>query len=528
MTVLDGNINIKSVCDGIDSENATEIYGGTFDITTTGDILEVSSKGISSDISLEISGGNIKLNTTDKAIKSDGAIHITGGEININSAHKGISGIGDVTIDGGNIYIGNATEGIESKQTVTINGGDIYMNVSDDGLNSGADVIYSENPEKSAASKRPNTLIINGGNIEVYAQDDCIDSNAAAIFNGGIIKAARHRGEVIDTGAAPLTITNGATLIYTSQAEYAAENPNNVQNSVAFISNTQEENTKIIFEDSLGNEIVSFCPASKFEAVTITSPEIEIGNSYALIVGNTRYDVTANKKFTIISNSSGQKTSSTTNFEGKSFSMGGDEKIGYWLFTPQNATKNMPLIVYLHGSHGQGDDLSVVLQEDFVKMVSDGEFDDTPAYILIPQLSDKYKSWSRINSELIGLMDNVVNTYGINKNNISLMGYSLGGTGTVNLASAYPSYFSRIAILSGSARTTNDAANRLSGISVWAFVGSEDVIVKPEGAISLVEALKQNGEDARITVFDGADHIEVPPLVFSDGKINLVNWLIGK
>ena len=402
------------------------------------------------------------------------------------------------------------------------------MNVSDDGFNSGADVVYSENPSKTPASKRANTLIINGGNIEVYAQDDCIDSNAAAIFNGGTIKAARHRGEVIDTGAAPLTITNGATLIYTSQAEYATENPDNVQNTVAFISNTVEENTKIKFEDSEGNEIVSFCPASKFEAITITSPEIEIGKSYALTIGNVRYDITVNKKFTTISNSSGQKISSKTNFEGKSFSMGGDEKIGYWLFTPQNATENMPLIVYLHGSHGQGDDLSVVLQEDFAEMVSNGDFDDIPAYIVIPQLSEKYRSWRNVHTGIIGLIDNVVNAYHINKNNISLMGYSLGGTGTVNLASEYPSYFSKIAFLSGSAINVREAAKQLSGIPVWAFVGSEDVIVKPETAIMLIETLKRNGEDAQITIFNGADHIEVPPLVFSDDKINIVNWLIGE
>ena len=369
-TVSGGNITINAVGDGIDSENTVEISGGLFDITTTGDILEGSSKGISSDISLNISGGKINLNTTDKAIKSEGTITISDGEIIINSAHKGISGIGDVTIDGGSIRIENATEGIESKQTVTVNGGDIYMNVSDDGFNSGADVIYTEDVSKIPASKRPNTLIINGGNIEVYAEDDCIDSNAAAIFNGGTIKASRHRGEIIDAGAAPVTITNGVNLIYASEFEYATDNPDNVQNTIVFIGSTQEANTQIKLADADNNEIISFCPINKFEAVTITSPQIQIGKNYTITIGNKQYDFDVSQKFTKVTDSYAQKMLAGTTFESKYFLVDDTEKINYWLFTPKSAEANMPLIVYLHGSHGQGDDISLVLQEEFCQRVS--------------------------------------------------------------------------------------------------------------------------------------------------------------
>lgn len=293
-----GNITINAAGDGIDSENAAEISGGVFDITTTGDIAEGSSKGIKSDASLNISGGKISLNTSDKALKSDGTITVSGGEIVINSAHKGISAAGDVTIDGGNIRIEAATEGIESKQTLIINGGDIYMDVSDDGFNSGADVIYSETASKIPAGKRADTLIINGGNIVVYAGDDCIDSNAAAIFNGGTIKASRHRGEVIDTGAAPVTITNGVNMIYASGAEYASDNPDNAQNTVVFIGNTQKENTEIILSDENRREIISFCPVNRFEAVTITSPQIKIGGRYILTIGDNEYIIDVSQRFT--------------------------------------------------------------------------------------------------------------------------------------------------------------------------------------------------------------------------------------
>ncbi len=217
-----------------------------------------------------------------------------------------------------------------------------------------------------------------------------------------------------------------------------------------------------------------------------------------------------------------------SSFEAKSFLTSNGDTIGYWLFTPRNANENMPMIVYLHGSHGQGDDLSTVLQDEFVQMVSGGDFDNTPAYIIIPQLPSKYKSWRNINSELIDMIDNTANTYHIDKSNISLTGYSMGGTGAVNLAADYPGYFSRIAFLSGSTRNVAETASRLSGTPIRAFVGSEDVIVKPESAVALIGAIKQNGGDAEVTVFDGADHIAVPSLVFADKGAGLINWLIGE
>ena len=68
----------------------------------------------------------------------------------------------------------------------------------------------------------------------------------------------------------------------------------------------------------------------------------------------------------------------------------------------------------------------------------------------------------------------------------------------------------------------------LANTPIWAFVGSEDKIVKPDTAEKLIANLKSEGKDAQITVFNGADHIEVPSLVFSDNKINLVEWLIGE
>lgn len=99
---------------------------------------DTSSKGIKADWMLDISGGEVTVNSTDHAIHCASDINITGGTLNLSSeSKKGISGHGDVTIDDGDITITKSTEGIESKKTLTINGGDIDITASDDGLNSG-------------------------------------------------------------------------------------------------------------------------------------------------------------------------------------------------------------------------------------------------------------------------------------------------------------------------------------------------------------------------------------------------------
>lgn len=214
-------------------------------------------------------------------------------------------------------------------------------------------------------------------------------------------------------------------------------------------------------------------------------------------------------------------------FETESYISNIGNIINYWLFTPENATKNMPLIVYLHGSHSQGDDINLMLNEDFCQMVANGNFDNTPAYIIFPQLSSSYRSWRNIHSELMGLINIVAEKYAINKSNISLMGFSLGGTGTINLATSYPGYFSRIAPIAGGAINMTANADALLDTPVRAFVGSDDVIVKPDTAQTLIDNLKAAGCDAQITVFEGAEHTEVPKLVFENKDIDIVSWLIG-
>lgn len=184
LAISGGTVNVTAEGDGIQAEEILDISDGEVNVTTTGEVKastsndfggrgemkdlsqmtddeiqsmreqmnnnqftqteesddseDTSSKGIKADWMLDISGGEVTVNSTDHAIHCASDINITGGTLNLSSeSKKGISGHGDVTIDDGDITITKSTEGIESKKTLTINGGDIDITASDDGLNLG-------------------------------------------------------------------------------------------------------------------------------------------------------------------------------------------------------------------------------------------------------------------------------------------------------------------------------------------------------------------------------------------------------
>lgn len=204
------------------------------------------------------------------------------------------------------------------------------------------------------------------------------------------------------------------------------------------------------------------------------------------------------------------------------------EAFRYWLYIPKNPTEHMPLIVYLHGSSGKGDDLNILMEEDgFPQYLKNGRLGDVPAYILIPQLSAEKRGWASVSQSVYQLISETVSAYQIDSDNISLTGYSMGGTGTWNLAVQYPELFARIAPLSGSARGQAAKLEALKDIPVWAFVGSDDTVILPEYSENAVSELNTLGGNAQVTIFKGADHFAVPSQTYLDPSIGLVNWLIG-
>lgn len=197
----------------------------------------------------------------------------------------------------------------------------------------------------------------------------------------------------------------------------------------------------------------------------------------------------------------------------------------YYLYTPSDAVPDMPLIVYLHGGSGKGDDLSALLALDgFPRYLHTGELGDVRAYVAIPQLSAAKKGWADISAALYTLTEKLSADGHIDHTRIALTGHSMGGTGSWNLALRYPTLFARVAPLSGSVRYTAESVSALKGTAVWAFVGGADTIVPQESSRAFVAALQKSG-NAKLTEFDGADHFSVPALAYLSEDRALLRFL---
>lgn len=199
----------------------------------------------------------------------------------------------------------------------------------------------------------------------------------------------------------------------------------------------------------------------------------------------------------------------------------------YWLYTPQGAHSGMPLIVYLHGGSGKGDDLSLLTGNDGLPQYLQQNRSAPSAYVLIPQLPEGCNGWADEKELLLKLISQVVKEYSIDSNCISLTGHSMGGTGVWQLALAYPNTFSAIAPLSGSVQVTPANVQKLCSLPVWAVVGSADQIVAPNTSIQMVQALKNAGGRARLSILDGAGHFDVPAF-YLDEDAALLDWLAAQ
>ena len=52
-------------------------------------------------------------------------------------------------------------------------------------------------------------------------------------------------------------------------------------------------------------------------------------------------------------------------------------------------------------------------------------------------------------------------------------------------------------------------------------------MIRPHSSEQMVAELERAGGAARLTVFDGAEHVSVPGLVWRDDDLHLADWLIG-
>lgn len=140
----------------------------------------------------------------------------------------------------------------------------------------------------------------------------------------------------------------------------------------------------------------------------------------------------------------------------------------YWLYEPDGIKKNeaKPLIVFLHGASLCGTNLERVKTYGTLHAIDHGLQVD--AYVVAPQNTGG--SWQP--KKVMDIVDRVSQDRNIDANRVYVIGMSLGGFGTMDVAGTYPKRIAAAMALCGG--TTLRDYKTLNQLPLWIVHGTAD------------------------------------------------------
>jgi len=214
----------------------------------------------------------------------------------------------------------------------------------------------------------------------------------------------------------------------------------------------------------------------------------------------------------------------------------------YRLFRPAASSK-MPLVLYLHGSGGLGDDNQ--------KQMGFGNVFGTrvwalpqnqkafPCYVVAPQtdrgwvhydLSQQTAGPAKVLPGLgdgsrmaLEIVDALRREFSVDESRIYVTGQSMGGAGAWNVLSYRPQFFAAAVICCGS--VSLDDGTGSAETPLWAFHGDSDKTVPVSVSRDRVAARRKAGGQPLYTEYAGVDH-EVWRWTFTEPQ--LVRWVFSQ
>jgi predicted peptidase len=201
----------------------------------------------------------------------------------------------------------------------------------------------------------------------------------------------------------------------------------------------------------------------------------------------------------------------------------GDWAMPYRLFRPVTKA-TLPLVVYLHGSGGLGNDnekqmgLGNIFGTRVWAMPENQK--KFPCYVVAPQTD---RGWVRYGAPAPGdsiaqlvpglgdgaalvfeLIDSLRNEFAIDERRIYITGQSMGGAGVWHLTAQRPKFFA--AAVPCCAGVTAEPAASSVATPMWSFHGSSDTTVPVQLSRDRIAAVRKAGGHALYTEYAGVDH----------------------
>ncbi|MEY5044477.1 MAG: hypothetical protein RJA19_1704 [Bacteroidota bacterium] len=176
-----------------------------------------------------------------------------------------------------------------------------------------------------------------------------------------------------------------------------------------------------------------------------------------------------------------------------------------------------PILLFLHGRSLSGTQLELVQRYGVIDAMKRGS--RVPALVVAPQLK-KGESWDP--QRVAGLLDWVENRYKTDPDRVYVVGMSLGGYGTMDVAGAYPERFAAAIAICGGGQLKY--ACGLAQTRLWIQHGTRDVHVPHSESEKMYEAIKACNPEAQceLTLFPQYDHGKIAREFYNP---QLYEWL---
>jgi predicted peptidase len=221
----------------------------------------------------------------------------------------------------------------------------------------------------------------------------------------------------------------------------------------------------------------------------------------------------------------------------------GELEMPYRLFRPETTGK-LPLVVYLHGGGGLGN--------DNLKQLQFGNIFGTrlwllpenqkrfPCYVVAPQSDSgwvRYNGWDPTEAGLprvlpglgeearlaLEIIDNLCHEFAIDERRIYITGNSMGGSGVWHITAERPKLFAAAVACCGG-DTAEDAVASLD-TPLWNFHGDADQSVPVALSRGRITALRRVGGHPLYTEYSGVDHDGATDLAYTEPA--LPEWLFS-
>ncbi len=203
-------------------------------------------------------------------------------------------------------------------------------------------------------------------------------------------------------------------------------------------------------------------------------------------------------------------------FDPRTFQGASGHVLKYRLFKPvgYDARTNYPLVLFLHGAAGSGDDNARQFRGGNevppLALTADPVQAKFPCFVLVPQCprTDSWSSDGAQPTETVRLTLAAIETlrreFSIDPQRLYLVGVSMGGHGVWELATRFPKMFAAAVPICAAGDPAK--ASRIKALPVWCFHGASDPLVGVDYARAMIAALRKAGGHPRYTEYPGVGH----------------------